>query len=229
MPIDGVSAINNAYRILSSQGSAMHKISAPVSQVAEKSENVFSTLSNLAAINGAAVRIKTNFLSEFSLEEFLSKNGTFKKGAAYIDNKPYSGIIKARNGENQVLLEYSDGVLRQSTRFKQNKHNEMVPISRKIYSKKDSAKVIESYSLGDKTPQGTHRIGEVTIKPDEIKVMKYGKDLDVTTSKKQKNGSWKIEHEKFSADRKHPNHIQQVKTNTSNGKVSTKDYIIRIT
>lgn len=226
MPLNGVS-IMDAYHVLSSQ-STIRKINTPVSAAVEKGEKALSSaLSGLACVNTPAVKIRTGTLTELTLEEFLSKNGIFKKGSAYMDGKPYSGLIDIVKDENRVLMEYLDGSLKKSTRFRQNKQKVMVPVLKKVYSKKDVAKLVESYSLGDKTPQGTHRIGEVEIKPNEIKVMKFGKDLNVTTSRKGANGKWKTEHEIFARDKKRSGRV--TKTKTSGSKVYTKDYSIRIT
>lgn len=141
-------------------------------------------LGALAAIGIATVAIATRkkIPSELSLDEFR-KIGKFDKGAATVKGKPFSGVINVTNKKGKHVLEYADGTLKSSTKYVDSD-----AISKKVYTEKDGAKIIEKFSK-------TKTMGKTIITDNKI-VREYKDDYGAGVTlqdvvEKQQDGTWK--------------------------------------
>lgn len=210
MPVQNVSFNSVAFR-----GEIPKKEGTPISDNKEKANGGFDdkkkialVLGGLAATGIAAVAIAKKgkkIPSELNIDEF-KKIGGFDKGAAKVKGKPFSGTINIPNKDGSHVLEYEKGVLKQSTQFKKVSFPEhakaeaqMMPVSKKVYSKDNGATVVECWLKNNQTAifggDEWGKIGKLTVAEDKSKVTMEringftGDVLNDITSK-QKDGSW---------------------------------------
>lgn len=119
-------------------------------------------LSALAAVGVAAVAISrgkkvpsnvglddfTKVPSELSIDDF-KKIGKFDKGTATVKGKPFSGVINVTNKKGKYALEYTDGVLKSSTKYIDRGESlgykiGFQPHSKKVYMEKDGVRTVEN-------------------------------------------------------------------------------------
>ena len=134
-----------------------------------------------------------------SLEDFKNAQGTFFNGNAYLASEPYDGKIVISKDNEQIIINYENGVLNKTQVNELKEDGTYNPVLRKtIKTYPDGTKVIKvlkrRYSRDDSAEsvqwftEKTYKINDSSI--DIIESDVFNQEIG-TYYKKQKNGKWK--------------------------------------
>lgn len=113
-------------------------------------KKIMLALGALAAVGIAGVAIakgKKAPLETINLDKF-KEIGTFNKGVASIDGKPFTGIINASNKNGDFALEYKKGVLQSSKKFQTGVLDGAPIFEKKYFTNKAGEKVVQKFEQG---------------------------------------------------------------------------------
>ena len=132
-------------------------------------------LGALAAVGIAGIAIakgKKAPLETINLDKF-KEIGTFNKGFASIDGKPFTGIINASNKNGNFVLEYVDGILQSSKKFETGVLDGAPVLEKRYFTNKAGEKVVQKFEQGF---TGLIKTAETTFKKDGLILKETNKE-----------------------------------------------------
>jgi len=171
--------------------------------VDDNAKKITLALGGLAAVGIGAVLISRSkkVPQELSIEEF-KKIGKFDKGIAKAKGKLFTGAIDVPAKDGKFIIEYENGVLKQSTKYLTTELPGLKPFlmpgTKKVYSTNDDgAKTVQTYLYNKyyQTFGGKEwgNIGTTTSSKDKVIVERINSltgDALQDVSVKQQDGSW---------------------------------------
>ena len=134
-----------------------------------------------------------------SLEDFKNAQGTFFNGNAYLASEPYDGKIVISKDNEQIIMNYENGVLNKTQVNELNEDGTYNPVLRKTIKKYPEGtkviKVLKRRYTKDNSADSVQWFTEKTYKINDSSIDITDNDLfnqELSTYyRKQKNGTWK--------------------------------------
>ncbi len=212
MSIENLSAVKPVSAQAVKKEENKQEVNKPEKEIKDGGKKLALALTGLAVVGMAttvavmhSIKKGKAPLESLSLDEF-KKIGKFDKGQAFVEGKPYTGVIEVANKNGKFYMEYSDGALKSSTKHKiyvagdqptiKGTDGEFcgIPDSRKLYGKRNGTKTIQKQVYLQHSKEGSSpwlTKEKTTIKDGEIvkKRRTFFGELE-DTAKRQKDGSW---------------------------------------